>query len=269
MKAEIFHIDAFTRELFKGNQACVVILPYEIEKERMLKIAAENGVAETAFLLDAGKEKGCNHFILRWFTPDIEMDLCGHATLASAFVLYEIKGFDKVSFYTCEGVINVERRYDDNGVPAFMLHFPRRDAKSANLPESILRALNIKPKEVYLSRDFVLVYDTAREIGEIEVNRDVFNEINLDPGGVAVTAKGDDCDFVSRFFTPQATILEDPVTGSAHCTLAPFWAERLGKDELYARQISARGGELYCKVYENEVTITGYAILFYSGILEF
>lgn len=272
MRAEIFHIDAFTRTLFGGNSACVVILHEEIDKERMLMIAAENGVAETAFLLkkgcaECGKE-GEEFWGLRWFTPDLEMDLCGHATLASAFVLYECKGVKRVMFDTCEGRIGVDRDYDSDGRPSFLLHFPRRDAKPAKLPDNIFMALNIKPKEVYLSRDYILLYSSAKEIAGININREEFDKINLGPGGVAVTAVGEECDFVSRFFTPQSTILEDPVTGSAHCTLAPFWAERLGRRELFAKQISRRCGELYCTVYDDEVSIKGYATLFSAGTIE-
>lgn len=269
MKAEIFHIDAFTRTLFGGNSACVVLLPHEIEKERMLLIAAENGVAETAFVLkEESSEVGREVWRLRWFTPDLEMDLCGHATLASAFVLYELKGINEVVFDTCEGEIVVNRQYDSAGATVYLLHFPRRDACRAVLPENIYRALNIKPKEVYLSRDYILLYSSAKEIADININREEFDKINLGPGGVAVTAVGEECDFVSRFFTPQSTILEDPVTGSAHCTLAPFWAERLGKRELFAKQISRRGGELFCTVSDDEVAISGYATLFSFGIIE-
>ena len=178
---------------------------------------------------------------MRWFTPDIEMDLCGHATLATAHCIKSILNYPSstIFFETLSGdlTVNVENEY-------YFLDFPSRMPIESELPEAISKALNIQPKEIYKSRDYVLVYDNQEAIEHIQINRQFFDQINLGHGGVIVTAKGNECDFVSRFFTPQATILEDPVTGSAHCSLIPFWATRLQKNELKAMQLSDRIGNL-------------------------
>jgi phenazine biosynthesis protein PhzF family len=268
MEAKIYHIDAFSDELFCGNPACVILLPYEISDDLMLSIAAENGVAETAFLMKKQKSLGANTFSLRWFTPDIEMDLCGHATIAAAYVVYNILDLDRAIFETREGIINVGKEIGCDGKIKYVLDFPIRLCAPSNLPDNIYKALNIKPKEVYLARDYILLYESQEQIKKIKINREEFDKINLDPGGVAVTAAGDDCDFVSRFFTPQATILEDPVTGSAHCTLAPFWSKLLCKKELTAKQISTRGGTLFCKILGERVYISGGAICFSEGVIK-
>ncbi|MCI1720652.1 MAG: PhzF family phenazine biosynthesis protein [Bacteroidales bacterium] len=304
MKETSYIVNAFVGKSsgFLGSPACVVLLHEKIPDVQMLALAAKNGLPETAFLLkeefsdsDApdrsySSRKHSGRYSLRWFTPDIEMDLCGHATLASAYVVYEILGEKEAIFDTCEGEIKVarcpaERGSDSSGSGSggsgdfmYVLDFPSRPAKPAKLPENIYNALNIKPKEVYLSRDYILLYDDEAQIRNIKIDRAEFDKINLDPGGIAVTSSeiysgkksicggAKDCcdatfDFVSRFFTPQATILEDPVTGSAHCTLVPFWADRLGKSKLHAAQLSERGGELFCELKNGRVLIGGYASL--------
>ena len=226
MKLELYQIDAFTDKTFGGNPACVVPLTYWLPDDILLKITKENAVAETAFFVDKGDK-----IHLRWFTPEIEMDLCGHATLATAHCLKSILNYpnDKIIFETLSGDLTVLVEND-----LYYLDFPSRMPVISELPETIKKSLNIQPKEVYKSRDYLLVYDTEQEIEKIKVNRQIFDKINLDPGGVIVTAKGENYDFVSRFFTPQALILEDPVTGSAHCSLIPFWSSRLKKNELNA-----------------------------------
>jgi len=257
MKLQLYQIDAFTDTIFGGNPACVVPLNNWLDDEILLKITKENAVAETAFFV-INDEK----IHLRWFTPEIEMDLCGHATLATAHCLKTILGYDKnpIVFETLSGDLSVVSEND-----FYYLDFPSRIPTESNLPEEIAKSLNIQPKEVFKSRDYVLVYDAEEEIKNIQVNRHFFDQINLDPGGLIVTAKGENCDFVSRYFTPQSTILEDPVTGSAHCSLIPFWANRLGKNELFAMQISDRIGKLYCTNKENRVIIGGKAKTYSIG----
>ena len=259
MKLELYQIDAFTDKTFGGNPACVVPLTHWLADDILLKITKENAVAETAFFVDKGDK-----IHLRWFTPDIEMDLCGHATLATAHCLKSILKYpkDKIIFETLSGDLTVLVEDD-----LYHLDFPSRMPVVSQLPETISKALNIPPKEVYKARDYLLLYDTQKEIEEIKINRHMFDKINLNPGGVIVTAKGENCDFVSRFFTPQASILEDPVTGSAHCSLTPFWSSRLKKNQLKALQISDRGGTLQCQNKKDRVLISGKAKTYSIGTL--
>ena len=257
MKHNIYQIDAFTDTIFGGNPACVVPLDNWLSDEILLKIAKENAVAETAFFVDKGEK-----IHLRWFTPEIEMDLCGHATLATAHCLVTILNYnkDQIVFETASGdlTVNVEKEH-------YKMNFPSRMPVVDILPTTISKSLNIKPKEILKSRDYVLVYENETEIRNIKINRQLFDQINLGPGGVIVTAVGDQCDFVSRFFTPQASILEDPVTGSAHCSLIPFWAQRLNKKQLFAHQVSERLGKLYCEDKGDRVMISGQAKTYAIG----
>ena len=257
MKYNIYQIDAFTDTIFGGNPACVVPLENWLPDDILLKITKENAVAETAFFIDKGEK-----IHLRWFTPEIEMDLCGHATLATAHCLKTILNYkkDKIIFETISGDLTVTLEDD-----FYNLDFPSRMPIESSLPENISKALNIQPKKVLKSRDYLLLYDSEEDIKNITINRQFFDEINLDPGGVIVTAKGLNCDFVSRFFTPQAAILEDPVTGSAHCSLIPFWANLLNKNELTALQISERIGKLNCINKEDRVLISGQARTYSIG----
>tara|TARA_Y100000385_G_scaffold153883_1_gene159649 strand:- start:216 stop:1004 length:789 start_codon:yes stop_codon:yes gene_type:complete len=259
MKLPIFQIDAFTEKVFIGNPACVVPLENWLEDNILLKIAQENAVAETAFFVRKGK-----NYHLRWFTPDIEMDLCGHATLASAHcILSELKlESEKVIFETVSGELEVSIKNE-----SYLMDLPRRDPISATLPNEIKNALNIQPKKILKARDYMLVYENQKEIEDIVIDREVFDQININPGGVIVTAKGNNCDFVSRFFTPQATILEDPVTGSANCTLTPYWSKILKKTKMNAKQISKRKGELICELKKDRVKISGKAVTFSVGNL--
>ncbi len=259
MKLELYQIDAFTDKIFGGNPACVVQLSNWLADDLLLNIAKENAVAETAFFVDKGDKVH-----LRWFTPDIEMDLCGHATLATAHCLKSILKYpkDTIVFETLSGDLTVSVEND-----LYSLNFPSRMPIASELPEVIRKALSIQPKEVYKARDYMLVYDTEEEVKNIKIDRQIFDQINLNPGGVIVTAKGNSCDFVSRFFTPQASILEDPVTGSAHCSLIPFWSEKLNKNELNAMQISDRVGLLKCKNENDRVIISGKARTYSTGNL--
>jgi PhzF family phenazine biosynthesis protein len=259
MKSALYQVDAFTNEIFGGNPACVVPLDRWPADEILLNIAKENAVAETAFFVSAGDK-----IHLRWFTPEIEMDLCGHATLATAHVLKTILNHvaSKIIFTTLSGDLIVTV---DNGL--YTMDFPSRMPVLSVLPELISQSLNIQPKQVLKARDFVLVYDTEQDIRNIKIDRPIFDRINTDPGGVVVTARGNDCDFVSRFFTPQASILEDPVTGSAHCSLIPYWSKQLDKTGMIATQLSERGGKLFCVNKGSRVLISGNAKTYSAGYL--
>jgi len=257
MKLDLYQIDAFTDHVFGGNPACVVPLGSWLPDSMMLKIAKENAVAETAFFVEDDGQ-----FHLRWFTPEIEMDLCGHATLATAHCLKTILNYkeDTIVFKTLSGELPVSISGD-----LYVLDFPSRMPVLSTLPQAIKNSLNIQPLEVLKSRDYVLVYDNESDIRNIKINRNEFDQINLDPGGVIVTAKGDHCDFVSRFFVPQASILEDPVTGSSHSSLIPFWAAKLNKKQLSALQLSDRVGKLFCVDNGNRVLISGQARTYSIG----
>lgn len=259
MQLNFYQIDSFTDVLFKGNPACVVPLKSWLPDAVLLKIAQENAVAETAFFVTGGEKVH-----LRWFTPEVEMDLCGHATLAAAHVLKEMLnvGGDRICFTTLSGDLGVSVK---GGI--YWLDFPSRVPVPASLPSAISEALNILPTAVLKSRDYVLVYDSEEDIMNIRVNRQLLDRINLDPGGVIVTAEGKTCDFVSRYFTPQASIFEDPVTGSAHCSLIPYWTGKLGKKEMKARQLSQRTGELLCVDKGDRVLIGGRAVTYSAGTL--
>ena len=263
MKIDIFQIDAFTDKLFGGNPAAVCPLNEWLEDDLLQKIAAENNLAETAFYVPLPD----NRFHIRWFTPDFEMDLCGHATLASAFVIFEELNYsrEQIVFTSNSGdliVTKLNHRYE--------LNFPSRPPQKSKLPEIIIQSLNILPIEVWKARDYLLLYESEDDIKRIKPNQSILNQINIDPGGIIFTAKSErsHIDFVSRLVTPQATVFEDPVTGSAHCTLAPFWAERLGKTEFRALQLSERRGELFCTLNKNRVKISGAAVKYLQGTIE-
>lgn len=256
MDLNIFHIDAFVGDSCKGSTACIIPLDSWLPDELLLKISKRNSVPETAFVI-IKKDK----VFLRWFTPDIEMDLCGHATLAAAHCLKtELKyNCDLIVFETLSGKLEVSVKKN-----LYFLNFPSRNPTETTLPETIKKAINIQPKHILKSRDYILVYDCESDIKNISINRSEFDKINLDPGGVCVTSKGYDCDFVSRFFTPQSSILEDPVTGSAHCSLVPYWSRILQKNNLKALQISERGGLLICEAKGGRVILGGKANVFYK-----
>jgi len=271
----IFQVDAFTNATFGGNPACVVPLEEGFaDDDVLLKIAQENHVAETAFFVrrsqgdyddDDDENDEDFDYHLRWFTPEFEMDLCGHATLAAAHVLRAHLGHGSfpIRFQTASGPLAVDYQQDGGGW--YHLDFPSRRPQPAELPDIISQALSHGPRIVLKARDYVLVYDTEEEIRNVTIDRHTFDQINLDPGGVAVTAPGKEVDFVSRFFTPQASILEDPVTGSAHCSLVPYWARTLGKSSLNALQLSDRVGQLKCEDRGERVQISGQAVTYFKG----
>ena len=251
----LFQVDAFTSRLFSGSPASVVILDSELPDSLLLDIAKENSLPETAFIL-----KKDSNYHLRWFTPDIEMDLCGHATLAAAFVLFNYIDMDskEIIFSTKSGDILVSKEEGEK----ICLTFPIRIGVETQLPKDIYNSLNIKPIKVYKSRDYHLIYNSQKEIEDLVVDRAELDKINIDPGGVVVTAKGDDCDFVTRFFTPQATIMEDPVTGSACCTTVPYWSDILKKESLFVRQLSKRGGDIWVTITNGALLIKGNAVVY-------
>lgn len=255
MKLPLYQVDAFTSRLFGGNPAAVVPLEDWLPDEMLAAIAAENNLSETAYVI---ARPGV--IPLRWFTPAVEVDLCGHATLASAHVLfrYYFPALDRLAFDTRSGTLTVTR----NG-ELLSMDFPSRPGKEVEVTESLASALGRKPRAAYRARDLMAVFDSASDIRNLQPD---FQRIAaLDTFALIVTAAGDSVDFVSRFFAPTKGIPEDPVTGSAHCTLIPYWAERLGKTELTARQLSRRGGELHCKLHGDRVDIAGRTVEYLRG----
>ena len=257
MEIAIFQIDAFTSKLFKGNPACVMPLDNWLPDDLMLKIAKENNVSETAFFIKDGEG-----FYLRWFTPEIEMDLCGHATLATAYCLKNHLDYkeNQVIFNSMSGglIVKFDRDY-------IQMDFPHRKPKSSELPKNIMDSFSIKPNKVLKARDYVLVYDNEEQIKNIEIDKELFDKTNLDPGGVVITSKGTKSDFVSRYFVPQCSFFEDPVTGSTHCSLVPYWSEILKKTKLKSIQLSERGGEMFCVDKGDRVLINGQAKTYLVG----
>ena len=252
-----FEVHSFTDEVFKGNPAGVCPLNEWIDDAMMQRVAKENGLSETAFFVQ--KE---GFFELRWFTPVIEVDLCGHATLASAYVLFEHLDpeLESIVFHTKSGDLNIVRSGS-----AILMDFPARPADPVEVPFELEKGLNTPIKEVFKSRDYMVVFESEHQVRNLDPDFDMLAKV--DSTGIIVTAPGEDVDFVSRFFAPRAGIPEDPVTGSAHCTLTPFWSEKLDKRDLTARQVSERGGELACRLVEDRVHIAGRAVLYAKGFI--
>ena len=255
MELPIFQVDAFTGRLFGGDPAAVVILPQWLPDNTLQAIAAENNLADTAFVVPLQGEFG-----LRWFTPEVEVDLCGHATLASAHVLFR-HGYappPQIVFQYQGGTLTVTQEGE-----LLAMRFPSRPPQRAQCDTAIVAALGATPSEVHRARDLLVVFDTQQEV---EGLRPDFQAIaSLDTFGVIASAPGKECDFVSRFFAPGAGISEDPATGSSHCTLVPYWSERLGKKTLHALQLSRRRGELFCENQGEWVKISGRAVEYLRG----
>jgi PhzF family phenazine biosynthesis protein len=253
-----FEVLAFTNRQFAGNPAGVCLLTDEwLPEALMQQIAAENNLAETAFVIERQ-----DHFDLRWFTPTVEVDLCGHATLASAHVLFHHLGRkgDSVRFQSRSGELRVDKIEN-----RLVLDFPTQPLSQCEPPAKLTEGLRAKPREVLKGRDYFAVFDCEEDVRAINPDFQVI--AGLDAQGVIVTTPGNDCDFVSRYFVPGAGIPEDSVTGSTHCALVPYWSKRLGKRELYARQISKRGGELFCEDRAERVGIGGNAMTYMEGKL--
>ncbi|GMU35713.1 MAG: oxidoreductase [Planctomycetia bacterium] len=260
MNLRFFQVDAFASRLFAGNPAGVVPLDAWLTDDTLQNIAMESNLAETAFIVP--EAAGQSDFHLRWFTPAVEMDLCGHATLATAHVLKTELGFtaDRIRFRSKSGVLTVTTEED-----RLVLDFPSRSGEPIDVFSELTAALGARPISAIRSRDLMAVFETAEQVRALVP--DMVRVAALDAFAVIVTAPGSDCDFVSRFFAPKAGVPEDPVTGSAHCTLIPYWAQRLGKREMLARQISARGGELHCRAAGDRVHIGGQCVTYLQGII--
>ena len=269
MKFSFYWVDAFAANVFAGNPAGVVPLESWPDDSLMQRIAFENGLSETAFFVKTAED----HYQLRWFTPAVEVDLCGHATLASAFVVFTKLGAvgNVLTFDSHSGPLRVTRCADGR----MELDFPSESAEPVGPAEDHARALGCVPTAFLRSRTrWLCVYPSAANIIALQPDHGLLRRIL--PGRITITAPGDDCDFVSRTFVPAVGIPEDPVTGSAHCTLTPYWAGRLGKTQLHARQVSARGGELWCELAPatgsgregDRVKIAGHATLYLHGEIE-
>ena len=252
-----FEVHSFTQKIFHGNPAGVCPLDHWIDEKSMQRIAAENNLSETAFFVP--KE---NHYEIRWFTPTVEVDLCGHATLATAYVLFDHLGYegDAIVFESKSGELMVWKEND-----FLILDFPSRSAEQADIPEHLIAGLGCEVEGVFKARDYLVVLESENAVRDLQPDFSVLEKVDCE--GVIVTAPGDEVDFVSRFFAPRIGIAEDPVTGAAHSTLADYSDERLGKNPLTARQVSERGGDLWCKLADDRVQIAGHAVLYVKGML--
>jgi len=257
MKIPVYQVDAFTSEVFSGNPAAVCMLDTWIDDRILQSVASENNLSETAFLV-----RNDDGFDIRWFTPATEVALCGHATLASAFVLFTCQGWpaEQIRFRTRRsGQLTVVK-----GDKFLEMDFPSRPARKRTSPAGLGEALGAAPKETFGSaEDVLVVLESEKAVREVEPDFGALGKV--DCRGIIITAKGDRSDFVSRFFAPRVGIPEDPVTGSAHCVLIPYWADVLSKKDLHAFQISKRGGELFCTYAGERVRIMGKAVLYMEG----
>jgi PhzF family phenazine biosynthesis protein len=262
MAIPYYHVDVFTGEIFAGNPAGVCILHAFLADRTMQKIAVENRHSNTAFVV----ARADGDFDLRWFTPKVEDDLCGHATLASAYVLALRKHIVwPVRFHTRSGVLTVAQDGDGD---SFEMDFPARPPQPCEIPVGLLSALGLKTALVTKSRDYLVVADQAEQVRALAPDIDALARQDAGSGTI-VSAPGEgDVDYVCRFFAPSIGIDEDPATGSIHCTLAPYWAGRLGKDRLRAQQLSARGGTMQCTIAGDRVKIAGRARLYLHGWIE-
>jgi len=255
---KIYQIDAFADALFQGNPAAVCVMNTWLEDDIMQKIAMENNLAETAFVVKEG-----DHYHIRWFTPELEVDLCGHATLASAYVLFHYYQHtsDTINFYSNRsGELSVFREADEY----LTLNFPSDELIEVAEVPHLKEALSCQPNKIFKGKtDYMLIFDEQQDIEKMTPNFFLLDKVAA--RGIIVTAPGEEVDFVSRFFAPQCGISEDPVTGSAHTSLTPYWAKRLGKTELVAKQLSSRGGTIRCTYLGDRVLISGKAVPYLSG----
>jgi len=255
LKLKQYQVDAFTDRVFGGNPAAVVPLTLWPDDSLLLSIAEENNLSETAFFVVSG-----NSFQLRWFTPVAEVDLCGHATLAAAHVIFEHLGYASsvITFETRSGKLFVEKKGR-----SLAMDFPARPPIHCEMLETLTEGIGQRPIEVLAADDYLAVFDSEETVRSIMANQSLLSQLDL--RGVCITAPGTDVDFVSRFFGPKLGIPEDPVTGSAHCELAPYWAKKLGKNILTAKQVSRRGGNITCEVKAGRVILSGTAVTFMVG----
>ena len=259
MELSLYQIDAFTDQVFKGNPAAVCPLESWLSDSDLQAIAAENNLSETAFYIPL-----VSGFHLRWFTPKAEVDLCGHATLATAFVIFNILNYaeDTIHFQTRSGELTVMKSKD-----WLVMNFPSQPGKPCPPPRLLLDGLAKAPVEVLASEDYMAVYENEEDIYALKPNFDALSKLDL--RGVMVTAKGKEVDFVSRFFAPRYGINEDPVTGSAHCSLTPYWADKLNKTKLSAKQVSKRSGYIGCELKGSRVFLSGKAVKYMEGKINF
>ena len=258
MRLPLWQVDAFASKIFAGNPAAVVPLDAWLPDSVLRAIAAENNLAETAYFVPHGED-----YAIRWFTPEIEMPLCGHATLASAWVVLNRlePGRNAVTFHSHSGPLMVTRDGE-----RLALDFPVNAIKPSAGHPALVACLGAAPRELYESYQWIAVYDSEEQVRALKPDFGALAKLDLH--GVVVTAPGRDCDFVSRFFAPAAGVAEDPVTGASHTRLVPYWAKRLGKTKLFARQVSARGGELWCELKGERVVMAGHAALYLEGTIE-
>lgn len=256
MKLTIYQVDAFAKNVFEGNPAAVIPLENWLPDETMQRIAMENNLSETAFFCTNNKG-----FHIRWFTPLAEVDLCGHATLASAHVLFNHLDYnnEEILFESRSGVLKVKKEQD-----YMLLNFPSSKVEAKYIPTNLKTAFNVHPIKCYVGReDLMFVFQREEDIKNLKPNFTTIGESTK--RGVICTAKSDNFDFVSRFFAPAVGINEDPVTGSAHTMLIPYWAKQLNKTKMIAKQVSKRGGILYCTYLGDRVEIGGTAITYLKG----
>jgi len=258
MRLKIYQIDAFAKNVFEGNPAAVIPLESWLDDTLMQKIALENNLSETAFFV---KEDEIFH--IRWFTPTSEVDMCGHATLASAFVLFEILNFqaETIIFSSKSGNLHVKRDED-----MLVMDFPAQKISTCKALDSLLEAFEVKPIACYKSMDYLLVFENEKDVLYAKPNLEKLKDI--DTRGVIITTRSKEYDFICRFFAPKYGVDEDPVTGSAFTQLVPYWSKILNKDELRAKQVSQRGGEVFCKLKDERVEIAGYGVKYLEGNIE-
>ncbi|NCI46007.1 PhzF family phenazine biosynthesis protein [Sediminibacterium soli] len=257
MNYPIYTVDAFTDHVFGGNPAAVCPLQTWLPDSAMQRLANENNLSETAFFV----KRPDGSYDIRWFTPELEIDLAGHPTLATAFIIFHHLGHesDQILFHTVKsGDLTVIKKGD-----LLEMNFPARMPVNCTPPEELLKGFSIAPAKILRSRDYFLVYRSQQEVVQVVPDFQYLNKVET--LGVIITAQGDDTDFVSRFFVPNSVIGEDPVTGSAHATLIPYWAKELGKPALTAAQLSKRKGHLWCTSLNDRVTIAGKAVLYMQG----
>jgi PhzF family phenazine biosynthesis protein len=258
LKLNLYQIDAFAKNIFEGNPAGVCPLDEWLEDNIMQKIANENNLSETAFFVEEN-----NKFHIRWFTPSNEVDMCGHATLASAYIIFEILNYkkDEIIFNSKSGILKVTKDNDK-----FKMNFPIQEIIKCNMPNNIIKAFETKPIECYKSMDYILIFENEEDIINAKPNLELLKDI--DTRGIIITSKSKKYDFINRFFAPKYGIDEDPVTGSAFTQLIPYWNTILNKDIFIAKQVSQRGGEVFCKLQNDRVEISGYAMKYLEGVIE-
>ena len=258
MKLLIYQIDAFAEKRFEGNPAAVVPLEQWLPDETMQAIAEENNQAETAFFVPES-----SGYRIRWFTPNKEVKLCGHATLASAYVLFHFLGYEdtSVTFSSLSGDLRVSKK--DN---LLTLDFPVQPPEACDAPPALIAGLGREPTECLKHEDYIAVFENESDVHDLDTNHEAFKQLDL--RGVIATAPAQECDFVVRFFAPKFGIPEDSVTGSAYTQLTPYWANKLNKLSLSAKQVSARGGKLQCELQEKRVLISGSAVTYMQGSIE-